>query len=371
MSAVGAGGRPRQVLMNPGPVVTDARVRDALSGPDICHREEEFTGLMLEVAQKLVTVADGDDRHAAVVLTGSGTAGLEATVGSVVPPEGRLLVLDNGHYGDRLHRIATTSGVPVRHLRLPAERPIDVAAVAQELNGPHRPSHVALVHHETSSGVLNPVGAISRVAHDVGAQVMVDAISSFGAEQISLREDRIDWLIASSNKCLEGSPGLAIVLGAREDFTSLAHDARSFYLDLGRHYESQCVTHAPAFTPAVPAFYALSVALDLLIEETTAARRARYARLAEVLREGLVSTGIRAPVPEAGRSACLTAFELPAGLAYATLHDEMKARGFVIYGGQGVGQHDQFRISTMGCMTSTDIGDFLRAFQEIREACSP
>ncbi|MFI6348014.1 2-aminoethylphosphonate aminotransferase [Streptomyces sp. NPDC050560] len=354
--------------MNPGPVLTDPRVRNAMAGADVCHREAEFADLMARVADKLVAVADGDRRHAAVLLTGSGTAALEAAVGSVVPPDGRLLVLDNGHYGDRLHRIATALGVPVRRMRGAEGHRIDLDEVARLLSARHPATHVALVHHETSSGVLNPLRPVVRLAHEAGAQVVVDAISSFGAEPLSLREDEVDWVVGSSNKCLEGVPGLSFVIGARNGFDALPTDARSFYLDLRRHYAAQYHAAAPAFTPAVPACYALDAALGLVIAETPAGRHARYARLAAVLRDGLGRLGLNCPVPEDERSVCLTVFPLPPGVSYTDLHHALKTRGFVIYAGQAGFARDHFRLSTMGQMTAADVDGFLRAFREVLAA---
>jgi 2-aminoethylphosphonate-pyruvate transaminase len=347
--------------MNPGPVNTDPRVRSALGGPDLCHREVEFADLMVSIADKLVAVADGDQRHAAVVLTGSGTAGLEAAIGSVVPSDGRLLVLSNGHYGDRLLQIATTLRVPVHSIRT-----LDLDEMARQLSGEHPPTHVAMVHHETSSGVLNPLRDVVRIAHQARAEVIVDAVSSFGAEALSLRLDEVDWMVGSSNKCVEGMPSLAFVIGTRDGFEGLpSAAARSFYLDLGRHYAAQCLARVPAFTPAIPSYYALDVALDLLLAEGPEGRHERYARLAATLREGLERLGLVAPIPESERSVCLTVFRLPAGVSYDELHDELKARGFVIYAGQAGFAGDHFRLSTMGQMTVSDVEDFVHAFDDV------
>lgn len=356
----------RQVLMNPGPVATDPRVRAALAGPDLCHRESEFFDLMTRVAAKLVATGDGDERHAAVVLTGSGTAGLEAALASVVPAHGSLLVLDNGHYGERLALIADALGIRTERLQSGCGTPLPLDVLAQSLAGPVRPTHVALVHHETSSGMLNPLADVAQMARAVGAEVIVDAISSFGAELLSLRDLDADWVVCSSNKCLEGTAGLSFVLGTRERFEQLRERrAPSYYLDLGRHYTAQYVTVAPAFTPAIPAYYALDTALDLMLEETVAGRHQRYGHLAELLREGLCDLGLTLVLAPEHRSVCLTVVSLPPRVAYGDLHDSLKARGFIVYAGQDAFERAHFRLSTMGQMTREDIERFLRELREV------
>lgn len=356
-------GRPRTVLMNPGPVMTDARVHDALTVPDMCHREPEFADLMQRVADKLVRAAGGDENHAAVVITGSGTAAIEGALGSVVPARGSLLVIENGTYGDRLTTIARALGISTTPLELGLGTPVSLEAVARALGG-GRHTHVALVHHETSTGMLNPVSDVARLAHRAGAQVIVDAVSSFGAEPLSVHE--CDWVVGSSNKCLEGKPGLSFVVARRDSLAEIGRrPARSFYLDLGRHHAAQSEVGAPAFTPAIPAYHALDVALDLLLEESVAGRHERYGELARVLREGLGELGLELVLPPEHRSVCLTLLKLPGGLTYARLHDAVKALGYVIYAAQTTLQAGHFRLSTMGQMKRTDVEGFLDALREV------
>src|SRR5262249_51920015 len=161
-------------------------------------------------------------RYAAVVLTGSGTCAVEAAVISAVPPNGGLLVLDNGHYGERFSEIAAAHGINTHRMSFGWGAPIDLALVEQALTVDPTLTHVAVTHHETSTGMLNPVAGIAELAHLHGRQVIVDAISSIGAEDIRIARDTVDWLVGSSNKCLEGMPGLGFVCAKNVAFERLA-----------------------------------------------------------------------------------------------------------------------------------------------------
>ncbi|MEU3662041.1 aminotransferase class V-fold PLP-dependent enzyme [Streptomyces sp. NPDC032940] len=370
MTEVTAAGRPaasdRLVLMNPGPVVTDPRVRTALAGPDMCHREPEFAELMRRVRQRTTRLCAGDERHTSVILTGSGTSAVEAAVSSVVPRDAGLLVIDNGHYGERFQHIAAAHGIRTRHLRLGWDSPVDLDAVDRLLGDDGTLTHVGVVHHETSTGRLNDVAALARIAHARGREVIVDAVSSVGAEAISLAGDGVDWLAGSSNKCVEGAPGLSFVAGRHAAFEALGDlPRRSFSLDLHRHYTAQEKDLAPAFTPGIPAFYAFDTALGLALEEGREARHARYLALARRLRTGLEELGLEIMLAPEERSVCLTAIRIPEGLSYESLHHGMRESGFVVYSAQEQLKNRFFRLSTMGCMTGRDIDDFLHCLKRL------
>ncbi|BDH09647.1 pyridoxal-phosphate-dependent aminotransferase family protein [Streptomyces hygroscopicus] len=350
----------RLVLMNPGPVVTDDRVRAALSGPDMCHRERDFATLMTRVRSKVTRISGGGADHTAVVLTGSGTSAVEAAIVSAVPAHGGLLVLDNGHYGHRLHEIATPYGIRSRRLEFGWGTPLGLGAVERALRDDQRLTHVGVVHHETSTGMLNDVAAVAALAHRHGREVVVDAVSSVGCEPLSLERDGIDWLAGSANKCLEGAPGLSFVCARRDAFVALATwPRRTHYLDLHRHFTAQEKAGAPAFTPAVPAFHAFDIALDLALAEGVEGRRARYAALAGRLREGLTRLGLRLLLPDGQRAVGLTAVRLPDEVGFEALHSALRAEGFVIYAAQEQLAQGFFRLSTMGQLTGDDIERFL------------
>jgi 2-aminoethylphosphonate-pyruvate transaminase len=361
------GGELRQyVLLNPGPGNTTESVRRALLTPDLCHREAEFFEAMREVRHGLLEVAGvSEDTHAAVLLTASGTAAVEAAVCSAVPPGRALLVLVNGTYGDRIRQMAVAHGIPHAALTWGWTEPADPGAVARALDGDPGLSHVALIHHETTTGLLNPLHEIGEVVRRAGRALIVDAMSSFGGEAIDVERDHIDLLAASANKCLQGMPGISFVIGRRAAFEALrGHPARSVYLDLGRQYAYQERDDTP-FTPAIQVLFALRQAIREALEETVAGRIRRYREAAEALRAGMEALGLRILVPPGRRSGSVTTFALPDGVDYTTLHDAMKRRGYVIYAGHGDLSKQAFRVANIGTLTAEDMRRAVAAFADV------
>jgi len=351
--------------MNPGPVVVDERVRQALLQPDLCHREPEFSQLMTRVREKITRACGGDDLYTAVIFTGSGTAALEAALTSVVPPDGKILIIDNGYYGERLLKIVSIHGIPHEHLQFEWAEQIDLKVLDRVLAKDGAISHVCMVHHETSTGMLNPVHDAGKVVSARMRSLIVDAVSSLGGEDLNVKRDQIDICIATGNKCLEGFPGISFVCLRRALAETLKSvPPRTFYLDLYSQYVAEEIDRSPAFTPAVQTLYALDEAIDIMLEEGIERRSARYRLLAGRLRAGLMDLGLRIMVPENQRSNTLTAVHLPDGVNYENLHDELKAAGFIIYPAQATLKGKLFRLANMGRITEQDIDEFLRALQE-------
>jgi 2-aminoethylphosphonate-pyruvate transaminase len=351
------------ILLNPGPANTSRSVRDALVMPDLCHREAEFFEMMRECRQRLARAAGCDERFVAVLFTGSGTAAVEAAVCSAIPRDRALLVVNNGVYGDRLARIARVHGIPAEVLTYDITTPVAPADVEAALRARPDLSHVAVVHHETTTGLLNPVMDVARVAARAGRRVLIDAMSSLFGERLDVDADGVDFVMASANQCLQSVPGIAFVLGRRSALDALAgQPPRSVYLDLHAHYAIQERDNTP-FTPAVQVLHAMRQALIELEGEGVANRIARYAENARVLRQGMAALGFDILVPEPARSSILTTFRLLPGLAYDPLHDAMKRRGYVIYAGQGDIRTYAFRVSNMGTLTPRDMEWVVDAFR--------
>ncbi|MGH8670457.1 MAG: 2-aminoethylphosphonate aminotransferase [Burkholderiales bacterium] len=354
------------ILLNPGPVNLSPGVRAALSLPDLCHREPEFAELQACIRAGLLEAYGlSHQRWAAVLLTGSGTAAVEAMITSLVPKTGYLLVIDNGVYGERMSRIAQLHNIEYYALRYAWGDGARTAEVAAFLDKQPKVSHVALVHHETTTGRLNKLGEIGKLCAARGIGVLLDAVSSFGAEQIDFEGCAIVGCAATANKCLHGVPGVSFVVAQREKLNAPNCTPRTLYLDLAAYCREQDQGGTP-FTQSVQAFYALAAALDEFKEQGgLAQRQERYRQLSQQLRAGLSQRGLHALLKEDECSVVLSAFRLPKGLGYEQLHDRLKERGFVIYAGQGRFAREIFRISTMGEITRDDIERLLDAIGEI------
>jgi len=353
-----------QILLNPGPVNLSERVRKALLKPDLCHREIEFSNLQDSIRNKLLDIYGLSTKEwTAVLITGSGTSSMEAMLTSMVPVNGRVLIIENGVYGERLSRIAEIYKIGYSRLHYDwgvEIQPQDVEkAIANDI------THVALVHHETTTGRLNELDSIAAVCKSANIPMLLDGISSFGAEEIRFNEWNLQGCAATANKCLHGIPGTSFVICKRGALHSTTGIKRSLYLDLHTYADQQDNGGTP-FTQSVQSFYALDEALNEHREEGGwQARRENYRGKMSHLRNGLEQLGIRALLPEDECSCVLTSFHLPERMDYTELHDRLKSQGFVIYAGQGGLVKSIFRVSLMGAITDNDISRFLTVLEEI------
>lgn len=350
------------LLLNPGPVTLSERVRRSLLQPDLCHRESEFFALQDEIRERLLATYRLDPKAwTAVLMTGSGTAAVESMIAAVVPANGRLLNLENGVYGDRIAQMCSQYGIAHERVVGSWMEPLDLNAVTERLDA-SRFTHLSVVHHETTTGRLNDLKALNELCRSRGLGLLVDGVSSFGAEDIDFSDATLHAVAATANKCLHGVPGASFVIVRR---TALAQAAsRTYYLDLGRLARMQDQRNTP-FTPAVHAYYALVEALREFADEGgRVARFKRYAALAEQVRAGLAELDIDPVIAPEQSSVVLRSYTLPAGTTYMQLHDTLKAEGFVIYAGQGDLSKTLFRISTMGAVTGADISRLLKCFAQ-------
>jgi 2-aminoethylphosphonate-pyruvate transaminase len=350
------------LLLNPGPVTLSERVRRSMLQPDLCHRESEFFDLQDEARARLLGVYGLSAKTwGAVLMTASGTAAVEAMVAALVPEHGRLLIAENGVYGERIAHICAQYSIP--HERLVGDwmQAIDPAAVEARLRDPtKRFTHLAVVHHETTTGRLNDLKVLGALCARHGAGLLVDAVSSFGAEAIDFTDESLFAVAATANKCLHGVPGAAFVI-ARRDVIAQAV-SRTYYLDLGRLMRLQEARNTP-FTPAVHVYYALVEALREFEEQGGRfARYRRYAALAGRVRDGLQGLRVAAVLPAEHSSVVLRSYFLPPALNYTQLHDALKSEGFVIYAGQGDLAKTLFRVSTMGELSPADIERLIACF---------
>ena len=354
---------PRIVLLNPGPVNVTDQVRQALMLPDLCHREKEFSDLMAMIRKKLLKAFDIEKEYTSVLVSGSGTAALEMAVSSSLSPGRSMLVIQNGVYGERISKICEIYQFRQRTIQLKWGEPPNLKDIENELKQNPDIEVVALVHHETTTGLLNPLEALGELARRYEKVFLVDCISSLAGDAIDFRSCPIDIAVGTANKCVQGFPGVSFVLFRKEQLKRLSKiPERSLYLNLTNYHKAQ-ETGGILFTPAIPAYYALDVALDELIEETVAGRIKRYSKVAQFLRTGFRDIGLEFLIPENWQSNCLTSLHLPKGLSYEKLHDELKANGFVIYAGQGNLSENIFRVANMGDITQKEFERFLQVLK--------
>ena len=358
---------PRSVLLCPGPVLLSAYVMRAVRNTNIGHREPEFSRLLLESAAMLkpiVGIGSADSSYRIAFITGSGTAANEAVLASV-GAGGPTLVVSNGEFGERLLATARRHNRDVEELRFAWQEAIDLEKVAEELE--RRQYHlVVVVHHETSSGMLNPIAAIARLAHRHGALIAVDAISSIGAEVIAAEEWGIDVLTGASGKALSAMPGVGIVVvkgSVLEQSASLP--AGPHYLNLHTHCGYMRDHAQTPNTPAVHVFVSLHAALQESTLQGVARARGVIHSRALFARERLTEMGLEYADYRGMNSSVLTCVFLPEYLSFEHLARHLKTRGIVVYNGKGAFTDRMFQIGHIGALRKHDTRDALRQVQAV------
>lgn len=360
---MGANGRVR--LLNPGPVTLSARVRRAMARPDMCHREAECSEMMIDVRARLEHIYEGaGDEYGAVLLTGSGTAAVEAMVGSLVAHDGNVLVVSNGVYGERICDMLRVQRKSAEVIRSEWTSPINLEAVERRLAEGRRPSHVITVHHETTTGRLNDLPALGALCRRYDVPLLLDAVSSFAGEAMNFAAWNVEACASTANKCLHGVPGICFVLIRKEVVDRRPSSAASVYLDLFSNYRAQR-RGTPLFTPAVQSLYALQEALAELEDGGGwQVRHRRYSRLSQRIRTALTEQGVGLLLSDPTcYSATLSSFRLPDESTFQRLHAYLKRFGFVIYPGQGLLENIIFRIAVMGDLEDGDVDELLECLQ--------
>ena len=360
----------RSILLNPGPVTLSARVRAALARGDWCHREPEFAQLIQDINARIAAVYPAlGSRFQAVTLCTSGTGAVEAMLATFAPADGETLVVANGVYGERMARMLKAQARPHRVLEHGWVQAVDLAAIARALDQSAAISHLAVVHLETTTGRLNDLDAIGGLCRARGITLLLDAVSSFGAERIEGAAWNLGALAATANKCLHGAPGLSFVLAADELWRREPAAAGSLYLDLRLYHAAQQGNGFSPFTLPVQIAFALQEALLEHAEQGgAAARLGTYRERAERVRNALQSAGVTPLLDARATSAVLASWRLPKGRSYESLHDALKALGYVIYAGQGSLGPEIFRIAHMGDIQAQEIDTLCNALVRLCRA---
>ena len=348
------------IIFSPGPANISERVRHALTNPDIGHRESEFAGLLQQTRSMLLEVCGVPRGYACAVLSGSGTTGIEASITTLADVSNGVLILANGVYGERAAQIAQVFQIPYTIEKFDWTAPIALDRAEQLISSTSHGA-VYLIHHETTTGVLNSLQGVAETAKRHGKWVMVDAVSSVAGEELDLARWGVDLAIGSANKCIRGVPGIGFVVVSdefREDISQRRPVA--FSTDLVDTLDREETGETP-FTPPVQTMYALREALCELLEEGVSARIAHYRDIAKTLRDGLAAMELSLLVPREHLSNTMTTVKLPVGISYADLHQPLKDHEYLIYKSQGHLSETTFRLGTVGIISREDVHGFLDA----------
>ncbi|MEX2246825.1 MAG: 2-aminoethylphosphonate--pyruvate transaminase [Dehalococcoidia bacterium] len=350
------------LLLTPGPLTTSRTVRQAML-QDFCTWDDDYNSIVQEIRRDLVRIAGGGD-YTCVLMQGSGTFTVEATVGSVVPPDGKLLVVNNGAYGARMAEIARRLRIPLTELTHEETEPADIRRMDAALRTDSAITHVAMVHCETTTGMLNPAAEAGRLVRAHGKAFILDAMSSFGGIPFTVDEMDAGFLISSANKCIQGVPGFGFVIARREALDASRGHARSVSLDLYAQWR-EMEDHGGKWrytspTHVVRAFRQALLELDE--EGGVVARHERYRENHRRLVAGMERLGFRPLLAPELRSPLITSFLYPddPSFSFRPFYDALKRRRFVIYPGK-ISRADTFRIGTIGHVVPGDIDALIDA----------
>jgi 2-aminoethylphosphonate-pyruvate transaminase len=354
------------LLLTPGPLTTPKTVKEAMVH-DWGSRDDTFLRINREVMERLPEIVHGEGAYVTVPMQGSGTFAVEAMLTTFVPPDGTVLVLVNGAYGKRATRILEIARRKVVVHETAEDTPPDPAEVERILERDQAITHVFAVHCETTTGIRNPIEAIANICARSGKRFLVDAMSAFGALPLDARKVRFDAVAASSNKCIEGVPGLGFVICRREALAETAGNATTLVLDLHDQHKVFEKTGQYRFTPPIHVIVAFHKALEEFFEEGgVAGRGGRYAENARVLIEGMRAVGFTPLLEPALQAPIIVTFHMPSHPAFVfqRFYDALKERGYVIYPGK-LTIAESFRIGCIGRLYPKDMEGAVAAVREV------
>ncbi len=352
------------LLLTPGPLTTSASVKQAMLH-DFGSRDNYFIDINAGILERLVAIVDGQDSHVAVPLQGSGTFVVEAMIGCFVPADGKLVICINGAYGKRIAKICDYYQRSYMVQESPEDQPVDVALLEQTLAADSTITHVAVVHTETTSGILNPIEDIAAVVEKHERGLLLDAMSGFGAISIDARQIRFDAVCASSNKCLEGAPGMGFCIAREQAISETSGNSPSLSLDLYDQWRAMQKNRQWRFTPPTHVLLAFNQALNEFDQEGgVAGRGQRYRDNCRVLVEGMRELGFRTLLPDNLQAPNIVTFHMPMDVRFEfdTFYDQLRQQGYVIYPGK-LTVAESFR---MGCIGRLDQDDMRGALAAVR-----
>lgn len=357
----------RNVLLNPGPATTTDTVKYAQVIPDICPREQEFVDIMADVRKELVKIVHGDlEKYTAVIFAGSGTVIQDVCVNSLVPANKKICVVNNGAYAARMVEIASYYGIPCVDIKFPSTGLPDLKVIEDTLKKDKDIAVVATVHHETGTGILNPIGEIGKLAHANGCVFVVDTISTYGLLPIDIEAENIDFLMSSAQKGLAAMTGVSWTVGNKKEIEkSKDYPKRSYYCNLYMQHEFFEKVGEMHFTPPVQTIYALKQAILEYWEEGEQPRWNRLQKCWEAIHKGIAEIGLESVIDKKIQSGLVVTVKAPDDprFDFFKLHDYCYERGFTIYPGKMFGLKT-FRLCNLGVITHRDIEDFFVVAKE-------
>lgn len=353
----------RKILLNPGPGTTSLSVKNALVVNDICPREDEFGLLLNEIIDGLLEIGKAGKNYNVSLFAASGTGAVEAMFTSALGQSQKVLIITNGAYGFRMEAICKAYNLPYETLCEFGDYP-DVGEISKKLEEGIF-THLAMIHHETSTGMMNPLAEISEVCRNQNVKLMVDAMSSFGGYPIDLETSGIHYLAASSNKCIHGMAGLSFVLFHKSCEAELSENSANFYFDVYAQWQNLTKKGQMRFTPPVQICYAFKRAIEETLEETVESRWSRYQQNWQILYNGLKEMGFEFFLTMEHQSKILMALklndQLPKGFDH--FHDYLFDRNITVYPGV-IPETKTFRVAVIGDLAKKDLEYVVNVMRE-------
>lgn len=363
----------RNILLNPGPSTTTDTVKLAQVVPDICPREKEFASMMKNLRQDLLKIVHADaDEYTSVLFCGSGTINIDVCINSLLPDQKKVLIVNNGAYSERAAEICEYYNLPFINLKFPVDQLPDLAVVEKTLQANPDIALVHTTHNETGTGILNPIKEIGALAHKYGAVFTVDTTSTLAMRPINIKEENIDFCMASAQKGLMAMTGLSFIIG-KTDIIKKSKDypKRSYYCNLFLQYDYFEKTGEMHFTPPVQTIYATMQALKEYFEEGEEAKWARHTRVFNAIHDGLDELRFKDVIKREWQSGLVVSVKYPddANWDFMKVHDYCYEKGYTIYPGKIDGANT-FRLCALGAIDEADIKDFFVVLKEALDTYS-
>ncbi len=355
----------RNVLLNPGPSTTTDTVKMAQVVPDICPREKEFQSIMAPMREDLVRIIHGGDDYTAVLFCGSGTICIDITLNSLLDAGKKALIVNNGSYSQRAADVLAYYGLPYIDLKQPIYTTPNLDAIEDALKANNDIGYVYMTHHETGSGLLNPIREVGALAHKYGAFFITDTTSSYAMIPINVYEDNVDFCMASAQKGIMAMTGLSFVIGRKSIIeASKFFPKRSYYCNLYMQYEYFEKTGEMHFTPPVQTIYAARQALKEYWIEGEKAKWDRHQRVMKAIRDGEEKIGLKEVLERSVQSGLVSAVKYPddENWNFEKIHDYCYERGFTIYPGK-IEKQGTFRLCALGAIDEADVVEFWKVFE--------